>query len=177
MKLIVCLGNPGRNYIKNRHNIGFIIGEHFAELYRIRISEKSFSSLCGSGKIDTTNVLIIFPQTYMNSSGTAVQQALNFYKIDPEELIVIHDELEFQFGRVEKKFGGGHKGHNGLRSIIDRIGAANFYRIRFGVGRPENSNIPVADHVLSNFTSEELDKIKELLPEISEEILGLLKEN
>ena len=175
--LVVGLGNPGRNYIKNRHNIGFIIGEHFADLYSIRISEKSFSSLCGSGKVETANVLLICPQTYMNSSGYAAQHAHNFYKIDPEDLIVIHDELEFQFGRVEKKFGGGHKGHNGLRSIIDRIGTANFYRIRFGVGRPENSNIPVADYLLSNFTLEEMDKIKELLPETSNEILGLLKEN
>jgi len=168
MKVIACLGNPGKKYRRNRHNIGFIIAGLLSEIYNITLSENKFSSVMGRGRIGVTDTLILLPQTYMNNSGTAVQKAMDFYKTGPGDLIVIHDEIELPFGEFRKKFGGGHKGQNGLRSIIQHTGTSDFHRLRFGVGRPENPNMSVADHVLSDFTSGELEKVTELLPGVKD---------
>ena len=145
MKIIACLGNPGRKYRKTRHNVGFIIGEFLSDFHSISVNKKQFSSITGTGKINGTDVCIIMPQTYMNNSGSAVRGAMDFYRAEIEDLIVVHDEIELPFGEVKTKFGGGHKGHNGLRSIIQHTGSADFHRIRIGVGRPENEHLTVAD--------------------------------
>ena len=168
MKIVACLGNPGRKYKKTRHNIGFIIGEFLSKTFSISINKKDFKSKFGTGKINGTDVCIILPQTYMNSSGFSVRNIMNYYKSNENDLLVVHDEIELPFGKVNIKSGGGHKGHNGLRSIIQEIGSPDFTRLRFGVGRSDNDNISVADYVLSNFTKEELFKIEELFPEIQE---------
>ena len=168
MKIVAFLGNPGKKYARNRHNIGFIIGEYFASRYSIPAGQKKFSALTGTGVIERADVCLIFPQTYMNNSGEAVSQALKFYREGPDNLIVVHDEIEFVFGKFAMKFGGGHKGNNGIRSIIQHLDTADFHRLRFGVGRPENPNISVADYVLGSFLPEEMEKINGLLPEVSE---------
>lgn len=159
MKIIACLGNPGKKYNRNRHNIGFIIGEYLARACAIQPSQKVFSSFAGQGKIDATPVLLLFPQTFMNNSGIAVAAALEYYRETPDNLIVIHDEIELPFGEYRVKFGGGHKGHNGIRSILQHINSPDFHRLRFGVGRPDNPQIGVADYVLSNFTQDEMRAI------------------
>jgi peptidyl-tRNA hydrolase, PTH1 family len=174
MKIIVFLGNPGRKYSKNRHNAGFIIGKLFADNFNIFLKKKDFHSDCGSGKINGSDVFIIFPDTFMNKSGLAVREAMNYYNTNPEDLIAVHDEIELPFGVIKNKFSGGHKGHNGLRSIIQHIGSADFNRVRIGVGRPENQNIEVADYLLSDFTDEELTKMKDLAPQIIHLILSLI---
>ena len=174
MIIIACLGNPGRKYSKNRHNVGFIIGEYLANKYSISVAKKLFSSLSGKGRIEEEDALIIFPQTFMNTSGAAVQSALDYYREAPENCIVIHDEIELPFGEIRTKFGGGHKGHNGIRSIIQHINTSDFYRVRVGVGRPANSKMKVADYLLSDFSSEELKRIEEISPAIVEEIAQII---
>ncbi|MCU0847725.1 MAG: aminoacyl-tRNA hydrolase [Spirochaetes bacterium] len=175
MVIIACLGNPGRKYSRNRHNAGFIIGEHIAREHGISLGQKMFSAVCGQGRIGDRDVLLIAPQSYMNDSGTAVQKALNFYKSDPGDMIVIHDEIELPFGEFRLKFGGGHKGHNGLRSIIASIGTADFHRLRFGVGRPGNPEMGVADYVLSDFSCEEILKMGDIMPDVSAAVASLVE--
>ena len=111
----------------------------------------------------------------MNNSGGPVRAALDYYKVAPERLVVVHDEIELPFGEFRLKFGGGHKGHNGIRSIMQEVGSADFHRIRFGVGRPDNPEIAVADHVLSNFSDEELSRIDDLFPSVTAMILSVMQ--
>jgi peptidyl-tRNA hydrolase, PTH1 family len=176
MKIIACLGNPGTGYRRNRHNIGFIIGEHLADALGIRIDRKAFSSKCGAKSESGEEMLILFPQTFMNHSGVAVGEALRYYRSDPGNLIVVHDEIELPFGEVRLKFGGGHKGHNGLRSIMQHLDTGDFHRIRFGVGRPDNPHLSVADYVLSDFSADEMEKITGLLPIVQNMISDVLSE-
>ncbi len=164
MIVLAFLGNPGKKYARTRHNIGFITGEGLAAEEGIAVKQKQFKAVTGTGKIAGKEVLFLFPQTYMNNSGESVQAACRYYRTKPEQIIACHDEIEYAFGRVEMKFGGGHRGHNGIRSIIQHTGSPDFYRLRFGVGRPENPDLSVADYVLGKFFSEEEKKISELLP-------------
>ncbi len=175
MKIIVCLGNPGRKYKKNRHNAGMITGETLAEKYGIRVKKKQHSSITGEGNIDGFKVMMYFPQTYMNNSGMAVNQAMQHYHLSHQDLVVLHDEIELPFGEVRDKFGGGHKGQNGLRSIIQETGSADFYRVRIGVGRPDNPHMTVADWVLSNFTSEQLKMMDEIAQKATDSLLSCLR--
>ncbi len=165
MIILAFLGNPGRKYARTRHNIGFITGEGLAAHEGIAVKQKQFKALTGAGRMAGREVLFLFPQTYMNNSGESLQAACRFYRTEPGQVIVCHDEIEYAFGRIEMKFGGGHRGHNGIRSIIQHTGSADFYRLRFGVGRPENPEFSVADYVLGRFTSEEEKKLEELLPQ------------
>ncbi len=159
MKLIVFLGNPGKQYRFNRHNIGFLSGEFAAQKLGVSINKNEFSSVTGKTDICSNQAVFLFPQTFMNKSGDAVLRASQFYKCSIEDIIVIHDELELPFGEIRVKKGGGHKGHNGIRSIVSVLNNSDFYRIRFGIGRPENSHISVADYVLSNFSPEERERL------------------
>jgi len=174
MKIVACLGNPGKKYARNRHNAGFIIGEMIAEQHNIAIKGNKFNAVTGAGKICGEDVLFLFPMTFMNNSGEAVQGALNFYREPPANLIVLHDELELPFGEVRLKFGGGHKGNNGIRSILQHAGTADFFRIRLGVGRPPSSDTGVADYLLSNFPADEYDALRDMLPEASELLESVL---
>jgi peptidyl-tRNA hydrolase, PTH1 family len=173
MKIIACLGNPGDRYRNTRHNIGFIVGKYLADHYSIPVTKKGFSAVYGVGRSGVNDLLFIFPQTFMNMSGVSISAALSFYKEDASSLIVIHDEIELPFGEIRKKNGGGHKGHNGLRSLIQHVATNDFIRIRFGVGRPEG-DIDVADYVLSDFSSEERDKLDGLFVRVREELEGML---
>lgn len=174
MFIIACLGNPGRKYVKNRHNIGFLLGEYAADLFGIRLGSSSFNALSGKGMLREREALIMLPLTYMNDSGRPVRAAIDFYRVPTERLVVIHDEIELPFGEFRTKFGGGHKGHNGIRSIIQEVGTPDFHRIRFGVGRPGNPDVGVADYVLSNFTGEELARIRELAPSVVEMMISVM---
>jgi peptidyl-tRNA hydrolase, PTH1 family len=174
MFVLACLGNPGKKYIKNRHNIGSMLGSYLAGRYGITTGSSSFSSVSGRGVVEGRDVFLIMPQTYMNNSGGPVRAALDYYKVAPARLIVVHDEIELPFGEYRLKFGGGHKGHNGIRSIMQEIGSADFHRVRFGVGRPDNPEIAVADHVLSNFTDEEMAGIGALFPKVTEAVISIM---
>ena len=174
MKLIACLGNPGRQYARTRHNIGFIIGESLAERFNVRPEQKKFQAVMGKGYSGSDDFILLFPQTFMNNSGFAVRGALDFYRLGVEDLIVIHDEIELPFGDVRTKKGGGHKGHNGLRSIIEHISSADFYRLRFGVGRPDDERISVADYVLASFAGSEMDEIRTMMPGVIDKVIELV---
>jgi PTH1 family peptidyl-tRNA hydrolase len=174
MIVIACLGNPGKQYARNRHNAGFLAGEFLAASHGIGIREKKFSSLCGAGTIAGEKAIILLPQTFMNNSGTAVKAAMDYHSVEPGSLIVIHDDIELPFGEVRAKFGGGHKGQNGIRSIIQHIGTADFHRIRIGVGRPPHPDMAVADYLLSNFTAGELEELSGRLPRAAEILASIL---
>lgn len=175
MLIISFLGNPGKKYSKNRHNIGFIIGEYFSSAHGIKVNQKQNSSITGRGEIEGKEVILAAPQTYMNNSGIAVKELLNFYKTDSKNLIAVHDDIELPFSDYKIKFGGGHKGQNGIRSIMQHTGSPDFNRLRFGVGRPPYPEIPIADFVLSDFSKEEQEKIKIILPDIDKALTDLIK--
>ena len=174
MKLIVFLGNPGRKYKKTRHNAGFIFGEQFSDDMNIKLKVKKFKSFSGSGKINGTDTTLLFPQTYMNNSGEAVSQAVAFFSCDPSDIIIVHDEIELPFGEIKTKDGGGHKGHNGIRSIISHLSTPDFKRIRFGVGRSDNPHLTVADYLLAKFTKEEYSVLENYYPQIKNALLELI---
>ncbi len=159
MKLIACLGNPGKKYTANRHNAGFLTGDYISKKYGIPLTEKKFSSSYGTGTINGNKIILLFPHTYMNQSGIAVKAALEYFDIPHSSLIAIHDDIEIPFGDVRYKFGGGHKGQNGIRSIIDNVETPDFHRIRIGVGRPQHSEMKVADFLLSDFSADEFQKL------------------
>ncbi len=138
-------------------------GEFLARKYDIRLNEKRFSSICGIGEVAGQKTMLLLPQTYMNNSGVAVKAAMEYYSVAPDSLVVVHDDIELPFGQVREKLGGGHKGQNGIRSIIQHAGTADFHRIRIGVGRPSIPEMAVADYLLSNFNVDELERMEEIL--------------
>lgn len=150
MKIIVGLGNPGSQYEETRHNIGFLVVDRIASAHHILISTKRFKALFGKGSIDYQEVILIKPMTFMNRSGEAVSRVLHFFHSGPEDLIVIHDDLDLPFGRLRFKVRGGDGGHLGVRSIIESMGANNFLRLKVGVGRPPKGMDP-ANYVLGSF--------------------------
>jgi peptidyl-tRNA hydrolase, PTH1 family len=149
--LVVGLGNPGREYARNRHNVGHLVVDELARRHDGSWKSK-FSGQIAEIRLDGHKVALLKPETYMNESGVAVSGATRFYKLEPSEVLVVHDEGDFDLGRLELKVGGGLSGHNGLRSIAQHLKTPDFLRLRVGVGRPERGDPrPLADYVLSNF--------------------------
>jgi peptidyl-tRNA hydrolase, PTH1 family len=149
--LVVGLGNPGREYARNRHNVGYLVADELARRHGGTWRAK-FSGQLAEIRLDGHKVALLKPETYMNESGRAVSAAARFYKLEPDEVLVIHDEGDFDLGRLELKVGGGLGGHNGLRSVAQHLKTQDFLRLRIGVGRPERGDRrPLADYVLSNF--------------------------
>lgn len=154
MKIVVGLGNPGRKYERTRHNAGFMAVDELARAAGIDLSQEKCHALLGKGSLGTEKVVLAEPQTYMNDSGRSVAALLKDFYASAADLIVLHDELDLAAGVVRVKTGGGHGGHNGLRSIIEYLGTADFIRVRIGVGRPL-PGMDTADYVLSPFFAEE----------------------
>jgi PTH1 family peptidyl-tRNA hydrolase len=149
--LVVGLGNPGREYARNRHNVGYLVVDELARRHGGSWRSK-FSGQLAEIRLDGHKVALLKPETFMNESGRAVSAAARFYKLEPDEVLVIHDEGDFDLGRLELKVGGGLGGHNGLRSVAQHLKTQDFLRLRIGVGRPERGDRrPLADYVLSNF--------------------------
>ena len=173
--LIVGLGNPGSKYVHTRHNIGFLALDRLAYDLNVDVSRQKFNALLGQGSIEGGGaVSLLKPLTFMNLSGKSVAPCAQFFQIPPQRLIVIHDELEFPFGQVRVKVGGGHAGHNGLRSIIERLGSRDFIRIRVGIGRPKHGQ--VSDYVLSTFNAIESPWIDDLCRSLSQDVQLVIKE-
>ena len=149
------LGNPGQQYEKNRHNAGFLFLDHLLNQHSGSWSNESkFHGIIATSFIVGSKVILLKPQTFMNRSGLSVGSVARYYKFKAEEILLVHDELDFAAGVVKLKKGGGHAGHNGLRDIIANLGERDFYRARIGIGRPASGK-PVSDYVLSNPTKEE----------------------
>jgi PTH1 family peptidyl-tRNA hydrolase len=163
MKLIVGLGNPGRLYIDSRHNIGFQVVKALAKDYKILLKkDKRISSLSGQGKIEGQGVALALPLTFMNLSGVAVGALLEKYKIHLDDLLVVSDDLDLEFGRLKIRSRGSAAGHRGLESIIDYIKSQDFCRLRIGIDRPHKNTDP-AEYVLSPFTRKEKAQVQDLI--------------
>ena len=170
MKLICGLGNPGREYERHRHNIGFMVVEALLSRARAELNQEKFQAKVGQGSLGSERILFVEPQTYMNLSGRSLAEAARFYKIAVEDILVIHDELDLPFGRLQLKAGGGTGGHNGLKSSVQSLGADGFIRLRFGIGKPEGPNAKerVAGYVLSHFDDGERRQLEEFIGRASD---------
>lgn len=157
MFLIAGLGNPGEKYKNTRHNIGFLVIDEIAKnLQTTSINNSNFKSITQK----SNNTILAKPQTFMNLSGESILAIADYYGIDNNEIIIIHDDLDLPFGTVKFKIGGGHGGHNGLRSIDSYIGQ-DYIRVRIGIGKPQNQE--VADYVLSDFSKDETNKLQDII--------------
>jgi PTH1 family peptidyl-tRNA hydrolase len=169
MQIWVGLGNPGAKYALHRHNVGMMAVDLLAEVHGFGPWQKKFRSLVAEGRVGRYKVLLVKPQTFMNDSGDAVQQALRFYKLDEKSLTVFHDELDLAPFKVKVKVGGGVAGHNGLRSINASLGP-DFRRVRIGVGHPgPGQKEKVTPHVLGNYAKAEMEPLSDLLAAIAGE--------
>ena len=162
MKLLVGLGNPGTQYRDTRHNIGFMVVARFADRVGIALKKKGHQGLYGVGRFAGQEIMLLLPQTYMNRSGISIQSACQATGTAAGDQIVVHDEIDLPFGALRVKVGGGHGGHNGLRSIVGLLGTGEFARVRIGVGRPVGAG-DVADHVLSPFSGSERRELENVL--------------
>lgn len=165
MQIFVGLGNPGSKYAGNRHNIGFMALDRIAEDHGFAPWKSKFQGLISEGRLGSEKVLLLKPQTFMNRSGQSVGDMMRFYKLAPEDLIVFHDELDLAPGKVRVKQGGGHAGHNGLRSIHGHVGEA-YGRVRLGIGHPGHKD-RVAGYVLHDFAREDEKWLAPLLDGLS----------
>ena len=159
--LIVFLGNPGPKYDCTRHNAGFMAGDAMADKLGVRINRARFKALTAAAEIGGVKVLLMKPQTYMNLSGEAVAQAVRFYKIPAERVLVVSDEVSLPLGKLRVRQKGSAGGHNGLKSIISALGTDAFPRIRIGVGAPPHPDYDMADWVLSVFRNQDLADMRE----------------
>jgi PTH1 family peptidyl-tRNA hydrolase len=172
MKILVGLGNPGEKYERNRHNVGFAAVDAIAERYGAPQWRKRFQGLATEVDIARQRYLLLKPATYMNESGRSVSEALRFFKLSPADVIVFHDEIDLEPGKLRVKFGGGHAGHNGLKSISAHIGN-DYQRVRIGVGHPGNRDV-VAHYVLHDFARADRDWLDPLLAAIAQGLPSLL---
>lgn len=173
-KLIVGLGNPGPQYQWTRHNAGFMVLDRLAEIIRVSVDRTKFNGFYGEGNWLGERLVLLKPQAYMNLSGRGVAEASRFFKIAPADIIVIHDDLDLPFGQIRLKEGGGHGGHNGLRSIIADLGSADFLRLRVGIGRPDKGS--AEKYVLSSFPVEESGFVRHVADGACEALEMLLRE-
>lgn len=175
MKMIVGLGNPGRRYANTRHNMGWEALDRVAEAAGIKVNVNRYHGLTGMGVIEGEKVILVKPLTYMNLSGDCVQPLAAYYKIPPEDILVICDDVNLPLGRIRFRKSGSAGGHNGLKSLIGRLGSDTFPRLRLGVGSPE-AGIDLVDHVLMPFFGEDAEKAEELGKKAAEAVLCFLKD-
>ncbi len=170
MWLIAGLGNPGPKYAETRHNVGFMVLDHWAQIRRIQSEKDEFKAKTARLKLRGDDAIIAKPLTYMNLSGGPIQQIMSFYKIPMTNLLIVHDEVDLPFGTLKFQQNRGPGGHNGLKDINEKLGSQNYGRLKFGVGRPPHPKMEVADYVLQKFDDQE---ISELPPLIDKAIEGL----
>ena len=175
MLLLVGLGNPGPDSKNNRHNIGFKIIDAINNHFKLSKQKPKFKGLLTTGNIDSEKVYAIKPLTFMNNSGPAVKELIDYFKIEAKNVIVFHDDMDIDFGKVKAKFGGSSAGHNGIESIDKFIGK-DYSRVRIGIGHPKERR-KVNNHVLEDFKDDEEDRIKEITENIVKQIPTLLKKD
>jgi len=153
--LVAGLGNPGPEHARDRHNVGWMVVDELAHRHQGSFKGK-FRGRLADVRVGGAKLALLKPETYMNESGASIQAASSFYKLPPEQVLVVHDDVDLETSRLQARLGGGLAGHNGLRSIAQRLGSQDFLRLRIGVGRPGRGDPrPVADYVLSGFTPED----------------------
>ena len=174
MKLIVGLGNPGKEYEKTRHNTGFIILDYFALKNNVSIDKKKYNGLYGETTINNERIILLKPQTFMNLSGECVQKFVNFYKIKIEDILIINDDLDLEVGRIRVRRSGDSGGHNGLKNIELNLGTKDFKRLKIGISK--NKTFDTKDYVLGKFSKDEYDiltKLMEVTSDLLEDFISL----
>ena len=174
MYLIVGLGNPEEEYSNTRHNMGFDTINKLANEYNIKINKNKFKGLCGNGIIENEKVILLKPQTYMNLSGESIKEAMAFYKIKSENIIVIYDDIDIEPGVIKIRKKGGPGGHNGMKSVISEIDTQNFPRIRIGIGKPENKG-QLIEYVIGKMPQTDKDILEKATILGKEAILEIIK--
>ncbi|MGA2332631.1 MAG: aminoacyl-tRNA hydrolase [Syntrophales bacterium] len=169
MKLIIGLGNPGIKYQTTRHNSGFLAVDEIAAGQNIPVQLKGFDAYYGKGRIGDIPILLVKPMTFMNISGSAVKKIVDYFKIDIQDMIVIHDDIDLPFGTIRLKAGGGHAGHKGLISIMDCLVNPEFIRVRIGIGRPFDK-LTVERYVLEQFAEDEMRLLPEIMRRVSDAV-------
>ena len=172
--LIAGLGNPGSGYARNRHNIGFMVVDELARRAGIATEQTKFHGTYAKARLGRFDAVVLKPQTFMNRSGISVGAAGSFFKLRPDQVVVIHDELDIPFGTIQIKVGGGHGGHNGLRSVFEHFGK-NFIRLRCGIGRPRFGG-DVSGWVLSDFAKEEVAELPDFIYDAADAAEAILAE-
>ncbi len=167
MKLVVGLGNPGPEYARSRHNVGYLVADRLAHALGAGFEQRKFAAELAEARSGREKVWIMKPQTYMNHSGEAVGAALRFWKLGLDDLVVVHDDLELEPFRVQVKVGGGHGGNNGVKSVNAHVGSPEYARVRFGIGRPPERMDP-ADYVLGRFAKAEEAGVEECVDRAAE---------
>ena len=160
MKMIVGLGNPGEEYINTRHNVGFMMIDNYAQEHNINRFKQKFNGLYAKFEHNMETYILLKPQSYMNLSGTVIKKFASFYKIKPEDILIIHDDLDLPVGKIKVKFKGSSGGHNGIKNIIENLNTEDFSRFKIGISK--NDNIEIKDYVLGKFNKLELEKIKKI---------------
>jgi PTH1 family peptidyl-tRNA hydrolase len=173
--LILGLGNPGPRYELTRHNAGFLVLDNLADKYKIELTQHMYRSLYGKGEIEGLPVILAKPMTYMNESGKAVKALLDAFNLSPEQILVIHDDIDLPLGKIKTKLKGGDGGQLGIRSTIETLRTREFYRVRIGVDRPEDRE-DIVDYVLSPFTEEESGLLNDVMNKAVQTIEAVLKE-
>ena len=176
MWLLVGLGNPGDKYKNNRHNVGFMVVDRIADDYGIGPFKSKHQGEIAEGRIDGEKVVLLKPQTFMNESGQSIGKVAKFYKIDPSRIVIFHDELDIDPGKVRTKDGGGVAGHNGLKSAKAHLGTPDFKRVRIGIGHPGEKS-RVSGYVLSDFAKAEADMFDNKIYGMSKYVGEILKDN
>ena len=174
MYLIVGLGNPEKEYSRTRHNMGFDTINQIAEKSAIKVNKTKFNSLYGTGEIEGQKVILLKPQTYMNLSGTAIRDFMNFYKIPPENILVIYDDLDIEPGTIKIRKKGGPGTHNGMKSVVSEINTEDFARIRIGIGMPEYKS-DLLNFILTRIPDEEYEILKTAINTAAEAVEAIIK--
>ena len=172
MLLLVGLGNPNPNNTNNRHNVGFLVIDEINKKFKLSKQKPKFKGLLTTGNINEQKVYAIKPLTFMNSSGVCIKELIEYFKIEVKNVFVFHDDMDIDLGKIKVKFGGSSAGHNGIESIDKNIGK-NYSRVRIGIGRPKK-NSTGADHVLDNFSNEEMDNVQSVTKNIIESLSILI---
>ena len=174
MYLIIGLGNPEAEYSKTRHNMGFNTINKIAKKYNIEVNKTKFQGLWESTIIEGQKVILIKPQTYMNLSGNCVQEFVNFYKVEKENIIVIYDDMDIEPGLIKIRKQGGPGGHNGMKSIIQMLGTEEFSRVRIGIGRPKHNGDEI-NYVIGGIPEEEIPKLEEGIEKAKDAVIEIIK--
>jgi PTH1 family peptidyl-tRNA hydrolase len=175
MHLIVGLGNPGKRYENTRHNAGFLVVDRLAQRWDCAIEKKQLGALVATARIGDQPVVFAKPQSFMNRSGQPVASLLGYYKVEPSKLIVIHDELDLEVGRIKLKLGGGHGGHNGIRDIKAQLGKRDFSRVRFGISKPP-ADWDASNYVLGKWPTEQQSAVGDAVEHAADAVEGIVRE-
>lgn len=175
MKIIVGLGNPGKKYLNTRHNIGFDAVDALASKFNIKLNKEKFNAIFGDGTICGEKVIIVKPQTFMNLSGEAVREIVSWYKENPENVLVIFDDISLPVGKLRIRPKGSAGGHNGIKSIIYQLNSDIFPRIKIGVGAPQNKDYDLADFVLGKFSKDETEVLIKSVVRVTEAVEDIIK--